>query len=250
MKEQNNKKNRLDNLIVELGFAGSRSKARALIMSGVVFVDGVRSDKSGTLVKTSSKIELVGELPKFVSRGGYKLEKAIVDFNLDVKNKSALDIGASTGGFTDCLLQYGASKVYSFDVGHGQLDWKIRNDNRVIVKEKINCRYLKPEDLDDKVDIVVVDVSFISVLKVVKPAIEIMKTNSVLIALIKPQFEVGKDEMEKGGVIKNPSKHKSVVDKITNDFSELGLKVKQVIESPILGGSGNKEFLIFCIMDS
>lgn len=250
MKEPIKKKLRLDNLVLKLGIAETKTKAQALIMSGVVFVDGVRVDKSGTYVKTQSNISIKGEIPKYVSRGGLKLEKALVQFKIDVKNKIALDIGASTGGFTDCLLQYGASKVYAFDVGHGQLDWRIRNDLRVVVKEKINCRYLKPEDVGEKVDIVTIDVSFISLLKVVEPAINILKQNAILVALIKPQFEVGKDEIERGGVIKDKSKHKAVIDKISCGISSLGLEVKQVVESPIAGGSGNKEFLIYSVYNN
>ncbi len=249
MKEQNKKKQRLDNLVLKLGFAETKTKAQALIMSGVVFVNGNRSDKSGSLVRPSSKIEIIGKTPKFVGRGGLKLEKALTEFGIDVKNMVALDIGASTGGFTDCLLQYGVSKVYAFDVGHGQLDWNIRNDSRVVVREKINCRYLKPEDVGEKVDLVVIDVSFISLLKVIEPVIKLMNENSILIGLIKPQFEVGKGEMEKGGVIKDAAKHEAVIDKIGKGFSVLGLEVKQVIESPILGGSGNKEFLIHSVFE-
>lgn len=247
MKEQIKKKERLDNLIVKLGYAETKMKAQAFIMSGVVFIGNQRADKPGSFVKIDSEIKIVGEKPKYVSRGGLKLEKALNEFNIDVNEIVALDIGASTGGFTDCLLQFGASKVYAFDVGHGQLDWKIRNDKRVIAREKVNCRYLKPEDINEKVDLITIDVSFISLLKIVEPAISLLKENGVLIALIKPQFEVGKNDMEKGGIIKDKRKHKKVVDKITFSMNKLGLEVKNLVESPILGSNGNKEFLIHCI---
>ena len=249
MKEQINKKIRIDDLIVKLGLAENKSKAKALIMSGVVFANGQRADKAGNLFYDDSEIIVKENSIKYVSRGGLKLEKAIQNNKIDVTRKIALDIGASTGGFTDCLLQLGANKVYAFDVGHGQLDWKIRNDSRVVVKEKINCRYLEPKDLEEKVDIVVIDVSFISLLKIVEPALRVLKSDGVVIALIKPQFEVGKDLIEKGGVIKDPKKHETVKEKISKEFNNMGLKVLNILDSPILGNKGNKEFLITAFLE-
>ncbi len=242
MKEKN--KTRLDSLLVEKNLARSGNQARALIMSGRVTVDGKKVEKPGTAVKKDSEVAVEHDPRRFVSRGGLKLEKAITEFDIDVRGKVALDIGASTGGFTDCLLRFGASRVYAFDVGRGQIDWKLRNDERVIVREKINCRYLRAEDVGEKVDIVTVDVSFISLTMIVEPAVSVLADNATLIALIKPQFEVGRKDVGTKGIVRNEDKLKEVNDKITLYLSELGFKVKGLIESPIKGAGGNREFLV------
>ena len=238
------KKTRIDKLIYEKGLAESRSQAQSMIMAGVVFINDHRIDKPGTAVDINSEIQIKDRNKKYVSRGGFKLEKALEEFEIDVNNLTALDIGASTGGFTDCLLQKGAIKVFAFDVGHGQFDWKLRNNEKVVVKEKINCRYLEFSDVGEFVDLVVIDVSFISLKLIVEPAIKLLKEDGVLIALIKPQFEAGKGEVGKGGVIRDEAKHKEIVDKIRSYFESLNLKIIGVIPSPIEGADGNKEFLI------
>lgn len=242
MREKN--KTRLDSLLVEKNLAQSGNQARALIMSGRVAVNGKKVEKPGTAVKKDSEITVEHDPRRFVSRGGLKLEKAITEFDIDMRGKIALDIGASTGGFTDCLLRFGASRVYAFDVGHGQIDWKLRNDRRVIVREKINCRYLRAEDVGEKVDIVTVDVSFISLTMIVEPAVSVLADNATLIALIKPQFEVGRKDVGTKGIVRNEDKLKEVNNKIMLYLSELGFKVKGIIESPIKGSGGNREFLV------
>ena len=244
MEKEKVKKIRIDKLIHEKGLAESRSKAQSIIMTGTVFVNNQRIDKPGTLIKDDSEISIKNSRGKYVSRGGIKLEKALKEFNIDVNGITALDIGASTGGFTDCLLQKGANKVYAFDVGHGQFDWKLRNSEKVVVKEKINCRYLEHKDIGEMVDLVVIDVSFISLKLIVGPAINVLNSGGTLIALIKPQFEAGKGEVGKGGIIKDESKHKEIVEMIRSHFEAGGLKIKGVIPSPIEGADGNKEFLI------
>ncbi len=242
MKEKN--KTRLDSLLVEKKLAQSGNQARALIMSGRVTVEGRRVEKPGTAVKKDSEVVVEQDPRRFVSRGGLKLEKAITEFNIDVNGKVALDIGASTGGFTDCLLRFGASRVYAFDVGHGQIDWTLRNDKRVIVREKINCRYLQAEDIGEKVEIVTIDVSFISLTMIIEPASSVLAENATLIALIKPQFEVGRKDVGAKGIVRNEDKFKEINEKITFYLSELGFKVKGIIESPIKGSGGNREFLV------
>ena len=242
MKEKN--KTRLDSLLVEKKLAQSGNQARALIMSGRVTVNGKRAEKPGTAVKKDSEVVVERDPRRFVSRGGLKLEKAITEFNIEVEGKVALDIGASTGGFTDCLLQFGASRVYAFDVGHGQIDWNLRNDRRVIVREKINCRYLQAEDVGEKVEIVTIDVSFISLTMIIKPAVSVLADNATLIALIKPQFEVGRKDVGAKGIVRNEEKLKEVNDKISSYLSELGFKIKGIIESPVKGSGGNREFLV------
>ncbi|MEW6143996.1 MAG: TlyA family RNA methyltransferase [Thermodesulfobacteriota bacterium] len=237
-------KKRLDTELVERGLANTRAKARALIMAGSVYVDGVRTDKAGALIKEGSGIEVRGAPLKYVSRGGLKLEAALVEFGIDPGGMTAVDIGASTGGFTDCLLKSGAAKVYAVDVGYGQLDWRLRQDPRVIVKEKLNARYIKPEDIGEPADIVTIDVSFISLSMIIPPALALLKPGGVLVALIKPQFEVGKGEVGRGGIVRDEAKHREVVGKIRELVQELGLGVLGVIPSPIEGAEGNKEFLI------
>lgn len=238
---------RLDNALVERGLVETRARARSLIMAGEVYVDGERVDKAGTLVREGAGITVKDTSIKYVSRGGLKLEAALKSFGIDVTGTVAVDVGSSTGGFTDCLLQAGASRVYAVDVGYGQLDWKLRQDPRVIVKEKINARYLKPEDIGELPDIAVIDVSFISLTMIIPSVVNVLKPGGILVALIKPQFEVGKGEVGKGGIVRDEAKHREVVEKITEFVKGLGLEVRGVIPSPITGAEGNKEFLIAAV---
>jgi 23S rRNA (cytidine1920-2'-O)/16S rRNA (cytidine1409-2'-O)-methyltransferase len=244
---KSSKKQRLDILLVEKGLAHTRTRAQSFIMEGVVFVDGQKVDKSGTLIKTDSDITVKDSSLKYVSRGGLKLEGALVHFATDVRGKIALDVGASTGGFTDCLLHRGVAKVYAVDVGYGQLDWKLRNDSRVVNMEKVNARHMKQEDISEPVDIIVIDVSFISLTKIIPSSIQFLNPGGILIALIKPQFEVGKGEVGKGGIVRDENKHEEVVNKITKFIEELNFDVSGVIPSPILGAQGNKEFLLSAV---
>lgn len=244
MVESIKNKERIDLLLVKKGLAPTRTRARTLIMAGVVFVDSTRVDKAGIIVKEDAEILVKDSTLGYVSRGGIKLEAALKEFRIDVVDKVVLDIGASTGGFTDCLLKHGAKKVYAVDVGYGQLDWKLRQDPRVVVMERINARYLKLEDIGELVDVCTIDVSFISLTKVIPALLKILKPSGILIALIKPQFEVGKGEVGKGGIVRDEKKHREVVSRITNFLEELNFKVLGVIPSPILGADGNKEFLI------
>ena len=238
-------KRRLDNLLLERGIVQSRERAKGLILSGDVRVNGNPVNKAGILVDEDAEIKLTGKDIPYVSRGGLKLEKAIKEFNINVKDKVAIDVGASTGGFTDCLLQYGVKKVYAVDVGYGQLAWKLRKDPRVVVIERKNIRYIKPSDIGEQVDIATIDVSFIS-LKLVLPAVKnLLKDNGEIIALIKPQFEIGKGEVGRGGVVREKEKHEKVISEIKSFAIDLGLKVLNVTESPIAGQKGNVEFLIY-----
>ena len=224
----------------------SRQEAIGLILSGNVFIDSQRIDKPGTKVGTDCNIMLKKKNKIWVSRGGYKLDRAINEFDVNCTDIIAMDIGSSTGGFTDVLIKRGAKKVYSVDVGYGQLDWNIRNNYRVVVLEKTNARYLDSKKISDKLDAIVCDVSFISLKKVIKPNIKFLKTKGWLISLIKPQFEIGKNLLGKGGVVKNIEHHQMVVDDIRDFFeNEINLNVKGITESPILGPKGNKEFLIY-----
>lgn len=248
---ENTKKRRirLDQLLIQRGHAGTRSHSRALIMSGSVYVNNSLTDKAGTLVDTESHITIRNAVRKYSSRGGLKLEAALKHFCVDTEGLVAADIGASTGGFTDCLLQHGVKKVYALDVGYGQLDWKLRNDSRVVVKERINCRYLKPDDIGETVDLVVVDVSFISLLKILKPAVNILDQRGSIITLIKPQFEVGKGEVGRGGIVKDPLKHRKVIDKVSAELITLGCRVIGITDSPITGADGNREFLAYSVRE-
>jgi len=239
------KKELIDKLLVEQGFANSRAKAQALVMSGVVLVNEKRVEKSSESFSGDAKIRIKGETAetKYVGRGGLKLEKALKDFHIQLIEYVCLDVGASTGGFTDCLLQNGAKKVITIDVGTNQLDWKLRNDSRVEVRENVNARYLKPEDFTEEFDLIVMDVSFISVTKILSSLVPLIKETGKIIVLIKPQFEVGRGEVGKGGIVRDTEKHERVVAE-TNVFAETcGLAVAKVIDSPITGADGNKEFL-------
>ena len=237
-------KTRLDQRLVQEGLAASREKAKALIMAGLVRINGKRVDKAGYPVPASASVQLKGTHP-YVSRGGQKLQAAIQHFSVEVKDLILLDVGASTGGFTDCLLQNGAQKVIALDVGYGQLDWKLRQDPRVETLEKINIRYVKPGDLDPPLHGAVIDVSFISLKLVVPPVSQILENKAFIIALIKPQFEVGKGEVGKGGVVRDPKRHQEVIDRTRAFFTDLGWTVQGHIPSPLLGPKGNREFLIY-----
>ncbi|SNX55374.1 23S rRNA (cytidine1920-2'-O)/16S rRNA (cytidine1409-2'-O)-methyltransferase [Thermoanaerobacterium sp. RBIITD] len=236
-------KERIDVLLVKRGLFTSREKAKASIMAGEVYANGRRVDKAGDMLDIKSNIEIKGKTNPYVSRGGLKLEKALKYFNIDVNGKIAMDVGASTGGFTDCLLKNGAKKVYSIDVGYGQLDWSLRNDKRVINMERINVRYLN--DIPDIVDIVTIDVSFIS-LSIVIPAIKkFIKGDGELISLIKPQFEAGREKVGKKGVVKDKNVHIEVIEKVVNILKNLSFSIKGLTYSPIKGPEGNIEYLIY-----
>lgn len=238
-------KERLDILLVQGGYAPSREKAKAIIMAGSVFVDGQREDKAGASFDPDKvHIEVKGNQQKYVSRGGLKLEKAVAQFDLMLKDFVCMDIGASTGGFTDCMLQNGARKVYSVDVGHGQLDWKLRNDERVICMEKTNFRYMQPEDIQDKLDFASVDVSFISLTKILLPARALLTDKGEMVCLIKPQFEAGRDKVGKKGVVREPEIHKEVIRKVIDYADFIGFDVLHLDFSPIKGPEGNIEYLI------
>ena len=238
-------KERLDVLLVKQGLAQSREKAKALIMAGDVFVDGQREDKAGTLFEeTKARIEVRSAGLKYVSRGGLKLEKAMECFPICLDGKICMDIGASTGGFTDCMLQNGAKKVYSVDVGHGQLAWKLRNDERVVCMEKTNFRYVKPEDIPDRLDFASVDVSFISLTRILLPARNLLQPAGEMVCLIKPQFEAGREKVGKKGVVRDPYVHWEVIQKVM-DFADLmGFLILGLTWSPVKGPEGNIEYLI------
>lgn len=241
-------KERLDVLLVSEGYAPSREKAKAIIMSGVVYVNGQKEDKAGSFFDLSKvTLEVRGAAPKYVSRGGLKLEKAMDIWGFKLDDQICMDIGASTGGFTDCMLQNGASKVYSVDVGHGQLDWKLRNDDRVVVMEQTNFRFMKPEDIEDALDFASVDVSFISLTKILIPARNLLKNGGQMVTLIKPQFEAGKDKVGKNGVVREPETHSEVISKIVTYADMIGFDVKAIDFSPIKGPEGNIEYLMHII---
>ena len=236
-------KKRLDVLLTERMFAESRAKAQAIIMSGNVYVDGQKADKPGTSYEESVEIEVRGAVCPYVSRGGLKLEKALRDFGVKPVDFVCSDSGASTGGFTDCLLQQGAKKVFAIDVGYGQLDWKIRSDPRVVVMERTNIRYVTPEQLGEPLDLSVIDVSFIS-LKIVLPTIKtLLKPTGQVLCLIKPQFEAGKDKVGKKGVVRDPATHQEVLDSFVSLAHDQGFKILGLTFSPVKGPEGNIEFL-------
>lgn len=242
-------KERLDVLLVNKGIFSSREKARRSIMAGEIFIDDKRVDKCGSLVDISSNVIFKGDTLPYVSRGGLKLEKAIKSFNIDLNHKKCIDIGASTGGFTDCMLQNGAEKVFSVDVGYGQFAWKLRCDERVTLLERTNIRYVKSDDLGEKCDFASIDVSFISLALVLPVAKELLSDNGEIIALIKPQFEAGREKVGKKGVVKSPETHKEVIKKVINISKSLSLQVKNIDFSPIKGPEGNIEYLIYLSKD-
>ena len=238
-------KKRIDVLLVDMGYFESREKARRHIMAGNVFVDNQRVDKAGTAVKIDSEIRVKGKLIPYVSRGGLKLEKALKNFDLTLEGKVCMDIGASTGGFTDCMLQNGARKVYSVDVGYGQLAWKLREDDRVVCMERQNIRYLDENLLDEKPDFVSIDVSFISLRLVLPKAWEILNKEGRIVALIKPQFEAGRDKVGKKGVVREKSTHIEVIDTVSQMAIREGFRILDLDFSPIKGPEGNIEYLIY-----
>ena len=237
-------KERLDVLLVKRNLAESREKAKAVIMAGCVFVDGQREDKAGTTFSPDVNIEIKGHTLPYVSRGGLKLEKALANFDVDVKGKICTDVGSSTGGFTDCMLQNGAVKVYAIDVGRGQLDWKLRQDPRVVCMEKTNIRYVTPEDIGGPVDFSSIDVSFISLTKVLVPFRNYLKDDGEIVALIKPQFEAGREKVGKKGVVREKSTHREVIEKVTDYARSVGFDVLELDFSPIKGPEGNIEYLV------
>jgi len=238
-------KKRLDQLLVEKALIDSRQRAKGLIMAGMVTVNGKMVDKPGHLINPSSSINLIGPDHPYVSRGGIKLEAALKEFSIDVKGLTILDVGASTGGFTDCLLQYGAKKVIAVDVGYGQLAWSLRKDPRIVVLERTNIRQLSKSEIREHIDGAVIDTSFISLRTVVPATSRHLKKDSFILALIKPQFEAGKGMVGKGGVIRDKDLQKSIVNDLIAFFKELGLAVHGTFESPIRGAKGNREFFIY-----
>jgi 23S rRNA (cytidine1920-2'-O)/16S rRNA (cytidine1409-2'-O)-methyltransferase len=248
MKSSSHKnKERLDKILFTKGVVQSREHAKRLIMAGLVIVNDQKIDKAGTLVPKDAEIRIIGQEHPYVGRGGLKLEKALQEFQIDPTGKVAIDIGASTGGFTDCLLQHGAKKVYAVDVGYGQLAWKLATDSRVISLERTNARYLSPDDFPEQMDIATIDLSFISLTKVLFPVSSLLTPQAEIIALVKPQFEVGKGEVGKGGIVKSAEKHQKVIREIRKYAESIGVLVKGVIESPIKGAKGNTEFLMYLI---
>jgi 23S rRNA (cytidine1920-2'-O)/16S rRNA (cytidine1409-2'-O)-methyltransferase len=239
-------KTRLDSLLVSRGLVTSREKARALIMEGKVLVDGKRVVKAGMSVQPGVTIEVLQRM-RYVGRGGLKLEAALGDLHILVRDKVAMDVGASTGGFTDCLLQHGARKVYAIDVGYGQFAWELRNDPRVILLEKTNIRYLSKDKISSAIDIATIDVSFISLLKVMPKVIEFLSPEGEVLALIKPQFEVERKDVGKGGVVKDEQKRREVVERRAREAQDMGLEVKGVIESPYTGPKGNVEYFMYLV---
>jgi len=239
---------RIDKLLVDRGLAESRTKAQAMIMAGLVLVNEQRVDKPSHQFDTTSSIRVKGgddPASRYVGRGGLKLESALREFQLDVRGLTCLDVGASTGGFTDCLLQHGAKRVVAIDVGHNQIDWRLRQDPRIEVREGVNARYLQPQDFSEQFDLAVVDVSFISAIKVLPAIVPLIVDGGAIITLIKPQFEVGRGEVGSGGIVRDPEKRSRTVVEVNNAAGALGLTVVNVIESPLPGAEGNIEFLAF-----
>lgn len=236
-------KERLDVLLVKRNLAESREKAKAIIMSGNVFVDGQREDKAGSTFPEEVQIEVKGNKLPYVSRGGLKLEKAVANFDVDLQDKVCTDVGSSTGGFTDCMLQNGAKKVFAIDVGTNQLAWKLRQDERVVCMEKTNIRYVTPEDLGEAIDFSSIDVSFISLTKVLLPIYHYLKTDGQIVALIKPQFEAGREKVGKKGVVREKSTHYEVIEMVLAYATSIGFQVLNLDFSPIKGPEGNIEYL-------
>lgn len=239
-------KERLDVLLVRRGLAESREKAKAVIMAGCVYVNDQKEDKAGAMFDETkiSNLEVRGNTLPYVSRGGLKLAKAMKQFDISLEGKVCMDIGASTGGFTDCMLQNGAVKVYSVDVGHGQLAWKLRNDERVVCMEKTNFRYMVREDIQDDLDFASVDVSFISLTKILGPAYNLLKTDAQMVCLIKPQFEAGKEKVGKKGVVREPSVHREVIEMVMDYAVSIGFEILHLDFSPIRGPEGNIEYIL------
>jgi 23S rRNA (cytidine1920-2'-O)/16S rRNA (cytidine1409-2'-O)-methyltransferase len=236
-------KHRLDQLVVNRGLAESREKAQALILAGQVIVNGQKSSKPGHSIADDARIEVLERMP-YVSRGGFKLAASLDHFSIDVTGWTCLDVGASTGGFTDCLLQRGATKVWAIDVGHGQFDWRLRNDPRVVVKEGVNARYLEPADYLIKFDLAVCDASFISTTMLIPAIVPLLAAPHRLIVLVKPQFEVGRADIGKGGIVRDPTLHQLACDRVRKAVEAQGLN-SAIIPSPILGAEGNREFLLY-----
>ena len=240
------KRERIDKLLVERGLAPSRTRAQAMVMAGAVLVEEQRVEKPSDLISLAAQIRIKGAndpASRYVGRGGLKLEAALHEFAIDVRGLLCLDVGASTGGFTDCLLQHGARKVSAIDVGHNQLDWRLRKDARVESREGVNARYLKPEDFDSQFDLATIDVSFISATKVLPAVVSLLTGTARVITLIKPQFEVGRGEVGRGGIVTDSQKRARVIEEVNKAARRLGLKVRSVIESPIQGAEGNREYL-------
>ncbi len=240
------KRERIDKLIVDRGLAHSRTRAQALVMAGVVLVNEQLVNKPSEAFAPDASIRLKGDgdpASRYVSRGGLKLAAALREFQVDVNQLNCLDVGSSTGGFTDCLLQNDAQRIVAVDVGHNQFDWRLRNDSRIELREGINARYLKPEDFAQKFDLVTIDVAFISATKILPAVVPLLANRGRIITLVKPQFEVGKGEVGKAGIVKDPAQHQRVVAEVNGAAERLGLRVLGVIESPIHGADGNKEFL-------
>ena len=238
-------KERLDVMLVNRGLATSREKAKAIIMSGIVYVDGQKEDKAGSMFEEKVNVEVRGTTLKYVSRGGLKLEKAMTHFGVQPQGKVCMDVGSSTGGFTDCMLQNGAVKVYAVDVGHGQLDWKLRNDPRVVCMEKTNIRYVTPDDIEDKIGLSSIDVSFISLTKVLGPVKALLADDGQVVCLIKPQFEAGREKVGKKGVVREKNTHLEVIRKVMEFASEIGFEILNLEFSPIKGPEGNIEYLLY-----
>ncbi|MEA3423110.1 MAG: TlyA family RNA methyltransferase [Bacillota bacterium] len=237
---------RIDQLMYDAGLTDSREKAKRLIMSGIIYIDNLRVDKPGTKVDCDSNIEIRGKKLKYVSRGGLKLEKAIENYNINLKEKVCMDVGASTGGFTDCMLQNNAEKVYSIDVGYGQLDWKLRNHEAVINLEKTNMRYINFDKIGEKVDFISVDVSFISLSKIIPVLDQFTKDTTEAVILIKPQFEAGRENVKKNGVVREKSVHEEVLIKTIKMINDNHWEIIELTYSPVKGPKGNIEFLVYC----
>ena len=238
-------KERLDILLVNRSLAASREKAKAIIMSGIVYVDGQKEDKAGSMFEDTVTIEVRGTTLKYVSRGGLKLEKAMTHFGVELAGKVCMDVGSSTGGFTDCMLQNGAVRVYAVDVGHGQLDWKLRNDERVVCMEKTNIRYVTPDDIADKIQFASIDVSFISLTKVLGPVKQLLTDDGQIVCLIKPQFEAGREKVGKKGVVREKSTHLEVIEQVILFAVSQGFEILNLEFSPIKGPEGNIEYLLY-----
>ena len=236
---------RLDKLLVDRGIVQSRERARAMIMAGKVVVEGKRIDKPGVQVNDEARIQLQGGDSSYVSRGGEKMEGALKAFGIDPKGMVVMDVGASTGGFADCILQKGAEKVYAVDVGYGQLAWKLQKDARVVNLERRNIRYLRRDEVEEEIDLILIDTSFISIEKFLPHLLGFLKKGGAILGLLKPQFEVGRGEVGKGGVVRDKALHEKVIDRISQFSRGLGLKILGVAESPLLGPKGNKEFFIY-----